>query len=219
MSDALRVLIIDDSEDDRILYRRALRKAPDIAYDIVEADNGDRGWRLIEETAPACVLLDYSLPGHNGIEVLKRLRVHHPFVPVVMLTGQGNEAVAVAAMREGAQDYIVKSTITPDAIQRAIRVAIDHCAMEKRIGEQRDSLEIFTRALAHDLKEPIRTIKSFLDLLVTRQERLPTKAQDYFKYISNAADRMAALIDAVYSYTRLDGLPRDRHAKGRLRSQ
>jgi len=86
--------------------------------------------------------------------VLKRIHARHPHIPVVMLTGQGNETVAVAAMREGAQNYISKSTITPDAIQRAIQVAIEHCSMEKRINEQRNSLEIFARALAHDLKEP-----------------------------------------------------------------
>ena len=71
------------------------------------------------ESLPAGVLLDYSLPGRNGVEVLKRLRAKHPFVPVVMLTGQGNEAVAVIAMQEGAQNYISKATITPEALQRA----------------------------------------------------------------------------------------------------
>ena len=100
------------------------------------------------------MLLDYSLPGRNGVEVLKRIRAKHPFVPVVMLTGQGNENVAVTAMQEGAQNYIAKSAITPESLEHVIRMAIEHCTMEKRIHEQRGSLEIFTRALAHDLKEP-----------------------------------------------------------------
>ena len=158
------------------------------------------------------MLLDYSLPGHNGIEVLKRIRELHPFIPVIMLTGQGNETVAVAAMREGAQNYISKSTITPDAIQRAIQVAIEHCSMEKRINEQRNSLEIFARALAHDLKEPVRTIQSYLDLLAS-QETLSEKGRGYFGYVQNAAGRMGALIDTVHFYMRLDGsdqeIPKD----------
>lgn len=204
MTEKTSVLIIDDSEDDRELYRRTLKKSQDAVYDIIEAETGEEGLAKIAQNSPGCVLLDYSLPGRNGVEVLKHLRAQHPFVPVVMLTGQGSETVAVTAMQAGAQNYISKATITPEALQRAIQVAIEHCAMERRIHDQRGSLEIFTRALAHDLKEPIRTIKSFLSI-INAHEPLSEKGQGYFNYIQNAADRMAALIDAVYFYTRLDG--------------
>lgn len=204
MTEAVGVLIIDDSEDDRALYRRTLAKNNGSAYEISEAEDGETGLARLSELSPDCVLLDYSLPGRNGVEVLKRLRATHPFVPVVMLTGQGSETVAVTAIQEGAQNYISKATITPEALQRAIRVAIEHCAMERRINEQRTSLEIFTRALAHDLKEPVRTIKSFVSV-ISSQETLSDRARGYFDYIQSSADRMEALIDAVYFYTRLDG--------------
>jgi len=212
VSDVIRILVIDDSPDDRELYWRALNKNTDVLYDISDAEDGERGLARIEECAPDCILLDYSLPGRNGIEVLKRIHARHPHIPVVMLTGQGNETVAVNAMREGAQNYISKSTITPEAMQRAIQVAIDHCSMEKRIAEQHTSLEIFARALAHDLKEPVRTIQSYLDLLAS-QETLSEKGKGYFSYVQNAAGRMAALIDTVHFYVRLDGsdqeIPKD----------
>ncbi len=200
----MKILIIDDNEDDRLLYRRSLQKEADQGYDIVEAEDGEAGLKIIDAQSPECVLLDYSLPGRNGIEVLKRIRSQHTFIPVVMLTGQGNEAIAVNAIHEGAQNYITKSTITPEAIQRVIRVAVEHCAMEKRIHEQRAALEIFTRALAHDLKEPVRTIKSFMDLLGAHKA-FSEKEKGYLTYIQNAADRMDTLIDTVYFYTRLDG--------------
>ncbi len=209
MSDAvkiepIKILVIDDSEDDRLLYRRTLEKSADAGYYIIETDDGEEGLHLIQEEQPTCVLLDYSLPGRNGVEVLKRIRSKYPFMPVVMLTGQGNEAVAVTVMQEGAQNYIAKSNITPESLQRMIRVAIEYCALQKRIHEQRASLEVFTRALAHDLKEPVRTIRSFLDLLAAH-DTLSEKGKGYFNYIQNAADRMNTLIDTVYFYTRLDG--------------
>ena len=203
MNKIIRVLVIDDSSDDRELYRRALHKSTDAHYDIIGAEDGEKGLAHIVQHAPDCILLDYSLPGHNGIEVLKRIHALHPHIPVVMLTGQGNETVAVAAMREGAQNYISKSTITPDTIHRAVEVAIWHCSMEKRISQQQASLEIFTRALAHDLKEPVRTIRSFLDR-ITDSSSLSERSQQFFDYVHKAADRMSALIDAVYLYTRLD---------------
>jgi signal transduction histidine kinase/DNA-binding NarL/FixJ family response regulator len=141
MAEAIKVLIIDDSDDDQLLYRRALNKAVDAKFEIIGAQDGEDGFARMADVTPDCVLLDYSLPGRNGIEVLKRLRANHPFLPVAMLTGQGNETVAVAAMQEGAQNYISKSSITPETLQRAVCVSIEHCAMQKRIFEQRSALE------------------------------------------------------------------------------
>ncbi len=202
----MKILIIDDNEDDRLLYRRCLQKDAYEIYDIVESDDGEKGLQQIQVAPPDCVLLDYSLPGYNGIEILKRIRAAQPFVSVVMLTGQGNESIAVTAMHEGAQNYITKSAVTPEAIQRIVRSAVEHCAMEKRIHEQRTALEIFTRALAHDLKEPVRTIKSFLDLLI-EGEIFSESGKEYTQYIQKAAERMGNLVETVYFYTRLDTSP------------
>lgn len=197
------ILIIDDSADDRELCKRSLKKALGGAPQFMEADSGEHGLQSVADHSPACVLLDYSLPKRNGIEILKQLRERHPFVPVVMMTGQGSEAVAVSAIHEGAQNYIAKSSITPETLERVIRLAIEHCALEKRIYDQRTSLEIFTRALAHDLKEPVRTIGSFVELM-ERHKNSPEKMEKYFRHVRDAAARMAMLIDTVFLYTQLD---------------
>ncbi|MDE3060663.1 MAG: response regulator, partial [Pseudomonadota bacterium] len=202
-NEALKILVVDDSEDDRLLYGRALRQIPGATCSISEAADGEEAMQHLQKEQPSCILLDYSLPGRNGLDVLKRIRARHPFVPVVMLTGQGSEAVAVAAIQEGAQNYLVKSAITPDALQRTIQVAIEHCIMQRRIHEQQTSLEIFTRALAHDLKEPVRTIVSFLELIASN-EKFSEKSNLYLEHVQHAAERMNRLIDTVYFYTRLD---------------
>src|SRR5262249_40001902 len=74
---------------------------------------------------------------------------------------------------------------------------------QRRLHEQRLSLEIFTRALAHDLKEPVRTIRSFMGVL-GETETLTAQGQAYFGFVQTAGDRIGALIEAVYDYTRLD---------------
>ncbi len=72
-----------------------------------------------------------------------------------------------------------------------------------RINRQRDALEVFTRALAHDLKEPVRTIRSFSEL-IRQTDMPPEKEQRYFDYIQRAADRMGMLVEKVFRYTQLD---------------
>lgn len=202
MSEKLKILIIDDSEDDRLLYMRALRKSGG-DYKVMEANDGEVGLELISKELPDCILLDYSMPGRDGVEVLKRIRTKHQFIPVVMLTGMGNERVAVAAMQEGAQNYISKSTITSETLSHTVLMAIEHCKLQRRIHEQRTSLEVFTRALAHDLKEPVRTVKSFLEL-INQKWQFPDNIAGYLQHIVNATERMEMLIEAVFFYTKLD---------------
>jgi CheY-like chemotaxis protein len=204
MSDPAKILVIDDSEDDRLLYRRSLEKSTGFGYVVTETASGEDALVCIDRETFACILLDYSLPGRNGVEILKRIRVKHPFVPVVMLTGLGNEKVAVAAMQEGAQNYICKAHIDPQTLAHVIEVAIQHCRMQSRIAEQRAALEVFAHALAHDLKEPVRTIRTLLDLVNTELS-LEGRTSDHLQSIRYAAERMNSLIDTVYFYTRLDG--------------
>jgi PAS domain S-box-containing protein len=134
------VLIIDDSEDDREAVIRALKHAHGPGYRYLEAGDGMHGITLIGEHHPDCTLLDYSLPGRNGLEILKLIHIVDPFLPVIMLTGKGDEAVAVKAMKAGAQNYLVKSSVAPDMLHRAVEFAIHHATLERQIGEQRQKI-------------------------------------------------------------------------------
>jgi len=136
MDQPLKMLVVDDSDDDRELCRRALGRAFGDRLRLVEATDGEGGLAAIETAGQDCVLLDYSLPGRNGIEVLKRIRSMQPHLPVILLTGQGNEAIAAQSIKDGAQDYIVKADITPDLLSRTIRAAIENSAHKKRHEEQ-----------------------------------------------------------------------------------
>jgi signal transduction histidine kinase len=204
MDAPLNIFVIDDSEDDRTLCRRALKIAFGARMWFGEAASGETGLDAIRKAEPSCVLLDYSLPGRNGLEVLKRIRAARPHLPVIMLTGQGNEAVAVQSMKEGAQDYITKSAITPELLGRIVRMAIDTSALQKRIEEQRLTVELFNHALAHDLREPVRTVRSFAGIICDG-EISNERRDDYMRHIRDAGDRMAMLIDTVAAYTQFDG--------------
>ena len=142
------ILIIDDNQDDRERYLRLLKKVPETVYRCLEAADGVKGMAMIDQAAPDCVLLDYSLPGHNGLEVLRRIRARHAFLPVILLTGQGNETVAVQAIKEGAHDYIIKSAVMSDGLHGAIKDAINHGAWKRALAEKDRQLQEKTAALA-----------------------------------------------------------------------
>jgi signal transduction histidine kinase len=210
MNDVLNVLVIDDSIDDLLLYRRVLKQAFGDRLNLIEETNGEGGLDAIRAFAPGCVLLDYSLPGRNGIQLLKQIRLNDPHLPVVLLTGQGSEAIAVQSIQEGAQDYITKAEITPGALSRAILMAIEKGALKKRVEEQHEALEVFSRALAHDLREPVRTIRSFAHALCNHEIE-GEERDEYMRHIRDAGVRMGMLIDSVLAYTQIDGMGEIQH--------
>jgi PAS domain S-box-containing protein len=134
------VLIIDDNADDREAFIRALKKI-DQRYSCTEAGEGMAGVAVMAKTHPDCVLLDYSLPALNGLEVLKRIHAIDAFLPVIMLTGLGNETVAVQAMKNGAHNYLVKTAVTSSLLHSAIVSAVEHAALERKIHEQRSQIK------------------------------------------------------------------------------
>ena len=203
MPDGSAVLVIDDNIDDREVYRRMLARVPGANYVVFEAENGDDGIALNAQKRPDCVLLDYSLPGRDGVGVLEEILKLDPSANVIMLTGQGSETIAVEVMKGGARDYLTKDTLSPETLHRCIQSAVMHGDLAAKLEQKQQSLEIFTRAMAHDLKEPLRTIKSFSRLLQASPS-LAHDDHDLLDYVLSAADHMEELIVKVSGFSKLE---------------
>jgi serine phosphatase RsbU (regulator of sigma subunit) len=129
MNREIRILIIDDSPDDRRLIKQLLeqgRWAKTRRVVVLEADTGHAGHEFCRKHAPHCVLLDYRLPDMNGLQVLAKVRNGNAygFPAIVMVTRVGNEAVGAAALRNGAQDFLVKDELTALVLDEALRNAV-----------------------------------------------------------------------------------------------
>ena len=135
------ILIIDDDEVDRKRVRRSLTQAG-WTGDVAQAASASEARQLIAEQVFDCILLDYHLPGTDGFELLVELRgVLGAKTPVVMLTGEGNEMVAVEAMKRGACDYLPKSLLAPDTLTRVITQALERTRLERELVEARAQIE------------------------------------------------------------------------------
>ncbi len=197
------VLIVDDDAGDRVQCGRALKTAFGAKQIVFEAACGESALDTVDRTGLACVLLDYAMPGLNGIEVLKRIRIKHPYLPVVIIDGKGRDEIAVQSMRAGAQDYLAKSAITPQTVFRAVRMAIKYCNLQKRNDERVAASKVFTHALAHDLKEPVRRIRGSMDR-ISDWRNLSEESARALEHIRISADRAAGLIDSMLAYTDLE---------------
>jgi signal transduction histidine kinase len=150
-----RVLIVDDSLEDREVYRRFLTSDRGHRYDLIETHSGAEGIALCRTHRPDCVLLDYRLPDLDGLTFLTELQceVDGVGVPVIVLTGQGSESVAVEAMKNGAQDYLLKGTMTAASLLRAVENAIQKVtllrSMRRQTRELSDANEELQREVAN----------------------------------------------------------------------
>lgn len=121
----MKVLFIEDNPDHAVLARLAL----DPPFEVCLLESGKDALLYLEGLAqddwPAAILLDYSLPGMDGLTVFERARERGYDMPVIMVTGQGNERIAVEAMKKGAYDYVVKSgnywALLPSVIFKAVK--------------------------------------------------------------------------------------------------
>jgi PAS domain S-box-containing protein len=158
------ILIVEDSPEDREMYRRYLMHDQDYDYQIVEASLGEEGLNLWQQHKPDAVLLDYRLPDLDGIEFLSTLETHQP-LPIVMMTGVGSEKIAVQAIKAGAQDYLIKGQITPEGLKRALDTTIRTVQLKTQLQERIDR----ERIVARIAQKVLRTldIKEIFDTTVS----------------------------------------------------
>ncbi|TAL31951.1 MAG: hybrid sensor histidine kinase/response regulator [Alphaproteobacteria bacterium] len=184
----LEILIIDDNKVDREAIRRALKG---LGYGeravIHDADSGRGGLEFIARRNVDCVFLDYRLPDMDGLALLKQLydpKTDLAKSPIVMLTGQGSEAVMLEALRWGAQDYLLKDNITPAALNIALKKAQElfELKQNRRLAEEQlhhmrklEAVGQLTSGIAHDFNNLLTVVLGNLHLLKEKVEAKPDK--------------------------------------------
>jgi PAS domain S-box-containing protein len=149
MANVLNILIIDDEPVDREIFKQYLDADRPGAFVYADADTGREGLRRLQEFPPDCILMDLHLPDLDGLEMIRLLHEGREMLPcaVVMLTGTGNEEIAVEAMKLGAMDYMVKGPSSAHALPRVVGSAVQRFRFQDEIARQRVALEQRNREL------------------------------------------------------------------------
>jgi diguanylate cyclase (GGDEF)-like protein len=134
-SQHLKVLIVDRSWDEQEAYRRLLACGDDGRYEVVAVNTGGAALSRLRSYQPDCIVLDFDLPDMDGLEFLASLcgRESEPPAAVVMLSGHGDEKIAVEALKKGAHDYLAKSGVTRDSLLGAVQTAVENFGKRSRL--------------------------------------------------------------------------------------
>jgi len=165
------ILLIEDNPADVELIREMLSDQKGSSFDIVWRDRLSAAKPCFEKREFDIILLDLGLPDSQGLDTLRRARDQAGSVPIVVLTMLDNEETGLTALKEGAQDYLVKGQMNGPSIARSLRYAIERGRIEKELIENRDSLaalvsekETLLREIHHRVKNNLQLISGLLDM-------------------------------------------------------
>jgi phosphoserine phosphatase RsbU/P len=212
----IRVLLVEDNPGDARLIRELLRDPGGDGFRLEGATRLGEALGRLSHGHVDVVLLDLSLPDANGLDTFTRAYGGAAEVPIVVLTGQDDEDLALAAVKAGAQDYLVKGSVSADLLSRAIRHAIER---QRLVLELRDLLEreqehaerlraldemknVFITAVAHDLRSPLTVVQGYASMLATRAS-LVSARREVPDHILGAVSRMDSILTSLLDLERL----------------
>lgn len=218
--DPCNVLIIDDSIEDCEFYTRILSRSKSHSYQTTQAHEGAEGIEAAKSGHFECILLDFNLPDMDALEILNTL-VDHPDYncpPIIILTGMGNERIAVDAMKAGACEYLVKDQLTPTSLEYAILHALQNRNLEselkkahRQLKKQNAQLHEMTNTalrfvddVAHEFRTPLAVILEFTSIIKDGIGGPVTDQQtEFLNYTTNATLELSQMVDDFLDSSRL----------------
>jgi putative two-component system response regulator len=150
----VRVLLVEDSSQDARLIEHVLRRYSLAAFSVDNAASTTECVERMRATPPDVILLDHGLPGESGLDFLQRLARMPNIPPVIMLTGYGDERMAVESIRHGAYDYFPKDALASDILGRVVHLALERFKLDAEVRRGNEQV-IFALADAVESKDEV----------------------------------------------------------------
>ena len=211
----LRVLLVEDDEDDFVFTRDLLMEMGGGRFEVDWCATYEAGLERLARGGIDVCLLDFRLGARTGLELLREARSRSSDVPIILMTGLSDPEVDMDAMRSGASDYLVKGEISASLLERSIRYAIQHQRAEEErirlIREQEARLQAeaanqakdqFLAMVSHELRTPLSAVLGWVSLLGTG--KLDSEASERaLRIIERNAKAQAQIIDDLLDIARI----------------
>ncbi len=229
MSEKLVALVVDDDPGDIELLKRLVEELPTPAIDLRSANDLGTAYALLAYEPIDLVIVDYLIGAATAADLVGELRGRGDDRPIIVLTGQGDEAIAAALIKAGADDYLIKGTFEVDRFAEAIesgfagqRARAAEARERRRIGELQTAktaletgnarlAELYERAhefvdhVSHEFRTPLTVVREFASII---QDGLAGEVSDqqrrYLDLIINRADDLSGLVDDMLDLSKLD---------------
>src|SRR3984893_19396487 len=179
---ALQILLVEDNAGDARLLREMFGKERPGSFELTHVLRMSEAVAHLAKGGVDIVLLDMGLPDGHGLDTVRRAHAAAPGVPLIVLTGLDDEALAAQAMAHGAQDYMIKGQIESRALPRALRYAIERHRMQAEHDliriQQIQFKDQFLSHVSHELRSPLTAIRQFITILLDRLSRPSKEEQD-----------------------------------------
>src|ERR1039457_2725008 len=203
------VLLVEDNPGDADLVRlRLVEGKSDVHVNCVPRLSD--ALACLDVETPALVLLDLNLPDSHGAETFRRIMQKAPNVPVVILSGQDDDVLALKAVHQGVQDYLVKGDITSKQLERALRYAVERQgllrALEVTRKQQLEFKNRFLSHVSHELRTPLTCIHQYVTLLLDGLAGpLAPDQTDHLRTVLKSVNQLHAMIRDLLEATRANG--------------
>lgn len=216
--DRIRVLLVEDSPSDRKVTCLALMAAVRPQFEVIHAGTLVEAIDVLREEHPDVILLDLGLPDSEGPGGLEALRRENSDVPIIILTGNTDQEIALHLLDNGAQDHLIKNVANTDELSRAIRYAIQRQQLVRALTSAKQLLERKNQRLAalyktahnfvdnvsHEFRTPLTVIKEFASLLHEGIVQDPAEHSHMLEVIGDRADDLNTMVDDMLDVSRLE---------------
>ncbi|MBH8563133.1 response regulator [Nostoc sp. CENA67] len=219
VASSVKILLIEDNPAEARLLQELLKQAQSKEFSLVHVKRLQTALEELHQGTYDVILLDLTLPDSQGLSSLPHIISHAPSLPIVVLTNLNDEELAIEAVRQGAQDYLVKRQVNVDVLVRSVNYAIErkqvleslrtvNQTLQTRVDERTAELvkanelnqfkSEFVSMLSHDIRNPLNTILLAAGLLQNSDDKLSKeKKLDHIQIIRSAIKNMAQMLDEV----------------------
>lgn len=213
MDKVLKILMLEDLQDDVGLIEHTLRKEG-MNFSVKRVDSQEEFSECLEKFQPDVILSDHALPQFNSLEALKICRKQAVNVPFILVTGTVSEEFAVSCLKQGADDYVLKSNMVrlPSAIHNALKQRhheVKRKKAERTLRKQNEELvkinkelDSFVYSVSHNLRAPLMSVLGLINLVQIENKKGDQTLNSYFEMMQHSIYKLDETLKEILDYSR-----------------